>query len=158
VKTLKAVGYWYYPSPSRLSPEERFPDPRRLVRPNWAAGQRGRIAAYLRSGKTYAHWRGFSFCRFRCGTRPSEMGSRCLTDGIWVWPEGLAHYVECHGVHLPSEFVRTMRRRNWRIPARAQTATRAARGEPDYSFWLVWAEKQAAQWADSGARAFSSHS
>ena len=33
------------------------------------------------------------------------MGSREHWDGAWVWPEGLAHYVECHDVCLPEEFV-----------------------------------------------------
>jgi hypothetical protein len=30
----------------------------------------------------------------------SEMGSFDLTDGLWLWPEGLAHYVEAHGLPL----------------------------------------------------------
>ena len=33
------------------------------------------------------------------------MGSWDLTDGTWVWPQGLSHYVEVHGVVLPEEFV-----------------------------------------------------
>ena len=32
-------------------------------------------------------------------------GSLELTDGTYVWPEGLAHYVEQHGVKLPGEFL-----------------------------------------------------
>lgn len=32
-------------------------------------------------------------------------GRSHLTDGVYVWPEGLAHYVELHNVHLPQEFV-----------------------------------------------------
>ena len=35
-----------------------------------------------------------------------------LTDGEWVWPEDLAHYVEKYHVRLPAEFV-----------ARAKTAS-----------------------------------
>jgi hypothetical protein len=33
------------------------------------------------------------------------MGSRELTDGLWIWPEGLSHYVRAHGIILPEEFV-----------------------------------------------------
>lgn len=29
-----------------------------------------------------------------------------MTDGIYCWPEGLAHYVRHHQVRLPEEFVR----------------------------------------------------
>jgi len=35
-----------------------------------------------------------------------EMGSSDLTDGVYVWPEGLVHYVEKHNVRLPTEFVK----------------------------------------------------
>lgn len=142
LNALKGVGYWYDPTPSPRIPRECFPDPRRLVRPGWRAGQRKQITAYLRSGWTYAQWRGVSHCRFRCGARRGEMGSRCLTDGIWVYPEGLAHYVECHEVCLPTEFIRTMRRRHWRLPDRTEPPRMTTHGEPDYSFWLAWSEKQ----------------
>ncbi len=33
------------------------------------------------------------------------MGSKELTDGFWIWPEGLSHYVRAHGILLPEEFV-----------------------------------------------------
>lgn len=33
------------------------------------------------------------------------MGSRELTDGVYVWPEGLVHYIEKHNVRLPRQFV-----------------------------------------------------
>jgi hypothetical protein len=33
------------------------------------------------------------------------MGSWDLTDGTWVWPQGLSHYVEVHGIVLPEEFM-----------------------------------------------------
>jgi hypothetical protein len=28
-----------------------------------------------------------------------------MTDGVYCWPEGLAHYVKEHDVRLPDEFV-----------------------------------------------------
>jgi hypothetical protein len=34
-----------------------------------------------------------------------EMGSGERTDGVYVWPEGLVHYLEKHNVRLPQEFV-----------------------------------------------------
>jgi hypothetical protein len=34
-----------------------------------------------------------------------HMGRAELTDGVYVWPEGLAHYLEKHNVRLPKEFV-----------------------------------------------------
>lgn len=44
---------------------------------------------------------GFSLCRI-CGCRN---GGTELTDGVYVWPDGLAHYVTEHDVRLPDVFV-----------------------------------------------------
>jgi hypothetical protein len=136
IRPLKSVGYWWSPE----TPD--YPPPQDLVDPEWCPADRSRVVAYLRSGSVYAQWRGLSHCRFRCGAKPFEMGSRCLTDGIWVWPEGLSHYVEQHFVTLPSEFVRTMRRRDWRIPLIRQQPTRESHGAPDDCFWIHWSESR----------------
>jgi len=60
---------------------------------------------------------GYSYCRFDCGIPDCEMGSIDLYDGVWVWPQGLVHYVEFHSVCLPYEFIQTMRSHSWRVPA-----------------------------------------
>jgi hypothetical protein len=62
---------------------------------------------YLRGGEVDAMYKGISYCRFRKNgcTPPTNMGSCDLTDGVWIWPEGLAHYVEAHEVWLPDSFV-----------------------------------------------------
>jgi hypothetical protein len=60
------------------------------------------VAAYLRSGVTYVAAAGVSACRL-CG---AANGSTELTDGThFVWPSGLAHYVEAHSVRLPKDVV-----------------------------------------------------
>ena len=44
--------------------------------------------------------------------RPGELnGSREFTDGVYLWPEGLSHYVRDHGVRLPTAIVRHMQTR-----------------------------------------------
>jgi hypothetical protein len=60
---------------------------------------------------------GYSFCRFECGIPNNAMGDSDLSDGEWLWPEGLAHYVERHSVRLPDEFIQTMRSHSWQVPA-----------------------------------------
>jgi hypothetical protein len=145
MRKLRAVGYWYSDPSLRLGDNARFPDPRSLIRPGWLAAEKEQILAYLRSGWTWAHWRGHSYCRFQCGISHSEMGSRCLSDGIWVWPEGLPHYVQEHDVYLPYEFIRTMRRRGWKIPPKKQPPTRRSYGEPTYAYWIEWGSKHAAK-------------
>jgi hypothetical protein len=69
------------------------------------------------------------------------MGSSELTDGEWVWPGDLAHYVWDHHVRLPDEFVDCVR-------ARSPLVAPAPSGDypddswstvcPDQSFWRDW--------------------
>ncbi len=140
--TLKAVGYWWSSEKGRFSQSDRFPNPAMLTNAHRTATERNSLLAYLRLGRTYAQWRGLSYCRLKCGADYADMGSRCLTDGIWIWPEGLSHYVECHEIALPSEFIRTMKRRGWRLPSRKSWPKRELHGAPDFSFWIAWSEKQ----------------
>src|SRR5262245_11011580 len=106
-RLLKLVGYW-------SGVEYLFlPHPRWLVRRGWRVADRTRIVRYLRGAATLFRSPSSSPCRFGCflpdeeGSYP-EMGGRELTDGMWLWPEGLAHYVVRHSVRLPDEFVATM--------------------------------------------------
>lgn len=89
---LRAVGYWRPMDRRRKSPR---PDPRDLVDATRTPEERAELVARLRAGTVLFRWLGSSTCRF-CGLRPN--GNTCLTDGVNVWPEGLAHYVEAHGV------------------------------------------------------------
>jgi hypothetical protein len=96
-RPVKAVGYWRSLLKYRIEDkyhipvDDAFPDPKGLVNPAWRESERDSIVSYLRSGRVYSAWRGFSYCRFKCGIEDKFMGHRCLTDGCWVWPEGLAH-------------------------------------------------------------------
>jgi len=123
---MRVVGLW-----AHGDEVSKYPNPRRLVRPEWRTLQRVQIASYLRAGKAGISWKGFSSCRFGCGAN----GSSDLTDGIWYWPEGLAHYVEAHSVCLPEEFVETMAAHEWHVPPESRGVT----GPPTVTFWVEWA-------------------
>ena len=64
-----------------------------------------------------------------------------LSDGVWLWPDGLAHDVEAHGVRLPDEFVAHAAARDFRPP----------KPEPEsngdfvvqHEFWTDWCRKNA---------------
>jgi len=73
-----------------------------FVDERWDEAERDRVACYLDDG--YVPWSdaGWSVCRF-CG---AWHGSSELTDGIYLWPEGLVHYVREHGVRLPVSVIR----------------------------------------------------
>jgi hypothetical protein len=139
-RKLEALGYWF----DERAPSA-YPRPQRLVG-TWPARQRARIVAYLRAGSVFEVYRACSHCRFACGIRPSELGRRDLTDGAWVWPEGLAHYVEAHAVQLPARFVRHALAH--RRPAPVELPDHE--GLIDEASWLAWGRAQGASLDLSG--------
>jgi hypothetical protein len=95
-RPLTQVGFW------RSENEPDFPDPLELVDSGWLPEERQVVALYLDSGTEHAAYKGWSDCRI-CGIMN---GSRDLTDDIWLWPEGLSHYVRIHSVRPPAEFLK----------------------------------------------------
>jgi serine/threonine-protein kinase len=134
---LRAIGFWFNDS------QENLPLPQLLVDHSMPKGERLLLARYLRGGSRSEGYRGYSWCRFHCGERHEKMGDSDLTDGVWLWPEGLAHYVQRHDVVLPAEFVAEARARDFNCP----TWTRPSGDErPFYradlvemEFWTTWA-------------------
>ncbi len=135
----KMIGYWHASDGGSTWDNQQFPHPEILVDPNWYPFERDSIVAYLSSGWTHTQWRGLSSCRFMlCGESSVNMGSACLTDGEWVWPEGLVHYIKTHDVQLPEEFITTMRNYNWNARNRYEGPHQVPKGEHDHSFWIDW--------------------
>lgn len=85
------IGYW------RNAAEPYWPDVNDYVDPTWDPTARATVADRLRAGRQVRQSRGHSTCRI-CG-QPN--GTAEFTDGTYVWPEGLAHYVSDHQVRLP---------------------------------------------------------
>jgi hypothetical protein len=94
---LILIGYW------RGEHAVGWPDPADFVDSTWARDEREAVADYLGRGFVVRACMGYSPCRI-CG---KDNGCLELSDGIYVWPEGLAHYVTDHGVRLPEPFVST---------------------------------------------------
>lgn len=103
---LKAIGYWR--TDQVWIP---WPHPRELVTV-WDAVTKEAVVEYLNSGIPIRSYLGYSYCRFPDGPPPEEMGNRDLTDGEWVWPEGLAVYVALYNVNLPPSFISHALQRN----------------------------------------------
>jgi hypothetical protein len=115
-----------------------FIHPRHLVDPGWAREERPGIVRYLNEAPAIIHFCGLSYCRFGCGTN----GSAEHSDGVWVWPEGLAHYLERHDVRLPEDFVTHMRSRKFRPPAKSDVEPFAA--HVSSAHWRRWCAAQLA--------------
>lgn len=134
MQRLEVLGWWFSPfAPSTL------PRPQTLVG-GWDARARDLVLRYLRAGKVLVRYPDASFCRFDCGE--TTMGKSDLTDGRYVWPEGLAHYVERHDVRLPEAFVARV------VAAGGDVAPfrlpKASFGLYDRAPWLAWSKSQRA--------------
>lgn len=99
--TLIAIGLWH----SHLEPE--LPDPTWFVDEGWDKEEKKVVISRLKNGYPLPYpYAGKSWCRFRCGE--IEMGNRDYSDGVYLFPEGLVHYLEHHDVKLPDIIIQTM--------------------------------------------------
>src|SRR5690606_27873281 len=81
-----------------------------------------------------------------------EMGNCELTDGHWLWPSGLAHYVAHHDVALPDEFMSHV------LAGGTRSSHRDALAEPTDAWWCAWCARHSSgvlrgQLDDARARA-----
>ena len=97
-RSLQIIGYW------RSEREPHLPDPADWVDPDYPELDREIFADYLDSGILVRQYLGLSDCRI-CGI---TNGSAELTDGRFVWPTGLSHYVRDHSVRLPPSIERAL--------------------------------------------------
>ena len=93
---LILIGYWEGKS------DPGWPRAIDFVDEYWDQTERDVVASYLEQG--YIPWvqAGISPCRV-C-EKPN--GSAERTDGVYLWPDGLAHYVREHGVRPPVSVIR----------------------------------------------------
>ena len=104
-------GYWQY-----SGNQEGVAVPQEFVAPSWDTQEREEVASYLRSGVVAGVEMGYDECLFECGINPPQLGSKHLTDGVWVWPESLVHYVQSHAVKPSAAFLDHMKRNNMKVP------------------------------------------
>jgi len=111
---LREVGFWCpRGSPSSLVSDR--PDPRALVDAAWArSADAAVVVRYLRARARFVEGfeMGLAPCRFAADAAagcarapPRELGCASLTDGVFVWPEGLPHYLRRHDVRPDDDFV-----------------------------------------------------
>lgn len=93
---LKLIGYWLG------EPSQNWPDIQAFIDKKMDSHQKTKVVAYLANkGVKCNVFMGISRCRIcDCPNGNSER-----TDGVYLWPEGLAHYVLEHNVKLPQEFI-----------------------------------------------------
>jgi hypothetical protein len=97
---LILIGYWDGPHT-----RPGWPAPEDFVAADWDDDDRDMVADHLARGHVARACMGLSPCRV-CG---EGNGALELSDGTFVWPEGLRHYVTDHQVRLPDRFVEHVR-------------------------------------------------
>jgi hypothetical protein len=106
------IGYW------KGEHEPGWPSVTDFVDEHWDEAERDLVAMYLEHGFAVPWYEaGWSNCRF-CG---AMNGAAERTDYVYLWPEGLVHYVREHGVRLPASVVRHMVNRS-RLPCEEDVA------------------------------------
>jgi hypothetical protein len=96
VQPLILIGYW------RSENDTSWPEPAAFVDRDWDKTERGLVASYLSAATVVVTYMGYSHCRL-CSKK--DNGDSELTDGVYIWPDGLKHYVTEHNVRLPRRFV-----------------------------------------------------
>ncbi len=110
IDALKRVGFWWSDDRPQL------PHPRDLVDPVWRASEGERVLGYLEEAYCLPYfYLGYSWCRLGCPTT-AGLGSEDHTDGTYLFPEGLSHYVRMHAVRPPSEFLEHVRAHDYHVP------------------------------------------
>lgn len=150
---LRAIGFWCGSLRGRVGPDDWvlrviaeqhaadvqsgrpfLPHPGRLIAALGGRSYDTRLSGYLAAGVPVRQYFGCGVCRC-CGT---ELGTSDLTDGTWVWPEGLEHYLQTHELPLPAEFRSTVAANGYQIPL-APDIELHRDGDYDYTFWRSWA-------------------
>ncbi len=133
-----AIGYWTTESKVVCAEPEKLPSPQSLVSTAWQYRRyMDSICKYLDNGRTLVAWRGLSYCRM-CGRSDEVMGSDCLTDGVWAWPQGLSHYLRAHDIMLPEKFVEHAIKNDWVVGEYCAIATANKRALYDFDYWIEW--------------------
>jgi hypothetical protein len=68
------------------------------------------------------------------------LGTKCLTDGVFIWPEKIEHYLEEHDILLPHDFVVHMSENRWTIPPQLKIKELSS-NNTDESFWMLWCQR-----------------
>lgn len=81
---------------------------------SWSPDDKSLLVSYLEQGpNVIAASAGQMECEI-CGCS-LPLGSY-RSDGVWLWPEGLEHYVRSHSLRLPEEFANWIRSQGYAPP------------------------------------------
>lgn len=147
MNSLNLIGYW---NDTEFG-IKRYIDPNELKDHHWDPQLKEQILSYLRNGFVLRSFLGFSWCRIDKSIPNSEMGCSEITDGKFIWPTGLALYLDKFNVELPSEFVENAIKTQFQIKFLTRLRLKMLKrkieihgsGElVDDSFWVSWCQSK----------------
>ena len=92
-----------------------FPEFTDVIDSDWRPTDRTKIIGYLKIAPVAVT----SFMpHIRCEICQYDLGDsgQWQSDGVWLWPSGLAHFVEKHAVRLPDQMVDHIRKHSYAPP------------------------------------------
>ena len=99
---------------------------------SWNPVDKDKIISYLSRSPIVIS----SMTTSNCLLCTEEVPSLCYhSDGLWLWPDSLAHYVRCHNVALPERFAQVIRERGYIPPQEAELPDVAVRDLPWPESW-----------------------
>lgn len=101
------IGFWRRFEDESVDPEDFRPWPtpyNKTYNETDQTDDKELIIEYLGLGYIESYEFGYATCRL-CGYHCDEMGCCSLSDGIYVWPEGLKHYISQHQIILNDTFI-----------------------------------------------------
>jgi len=107
-------GFWGKPG-SKTSFEQSA-----TIDHNLEKNQKERIINYLSQSPLVCGAYGIVACQ-RCEKK--FKGPNIHSDGVWVWPGTLMHYVQEHDVSLPKDFLKHIVRSAYKPPAKLDVHT-----------------------------------
>lgn len=130
---ITLIGYW--DEEGLDAGRHSYPKAQDLVT-TWDPETKEKVLTLLKlGGEAVNFYRGYSTCRF-CGILN---GTSERYGAGWLWPQGLAHYVEAHSVALPEQFIKVAVRPL--VCAKNIGTESIPLKDVDTTFWIEWASR-----------------
>lgn len=102
-------GYWNYGAPA-----SKFPALNDAIDVSWSPPDKKQLVTYLDGAPLV---RVYSYTGFLCPLCAAMLDISERTDGVWVWPMSLSHFVKLHGVVIPDAFAGRIREQDYVPPS-----------------------------------------
>jgi hypothetical protein len=126
---------WYGIWEGTVHTVEVLPSVLSAIDPSWEPDDKGGLMSYVAQAPVVLTASPSS----RCLLCPSEVPTSCWqSDGVWLWPKSLTHYLYWHSVVLPEQFVEHIRNQNYIPPAETGVPTHALPWPETWTVYRQW--------------------